>query len=120
MHPLSNTREGLIRIPAAVANLTPGLVAKIDSNGKAALAGLSSAPVAGRYVIVVGSVTASLPLVPEACVQCVGFEVVGRPPGHPILARSAPGMMRAGVAPGRRRARLGAQWSGATGASGSR
>jgi hypothetical protein len=66
MHPLSNTREGMIQIPAAAANLTPGLLAKIDSNGKAALAGLSSAPVAGRYVVIESDATTAtlLPIEP--------------------------------------------------------
>jgi hypothetical protein len=66
MHPLSNTREGLIQIPAAAANLTPGLLAKIDSNGKAALAGLSSAPVTGRYVVIESDATTAtlLPIEP--------------------------------------------------------
>jgi hypothetical protein len=66
MHPLSNTREGMIQIPAAAANLTPGLLAKIDSNGKAALAGASYAPVAGRYVVVESDATTAtlLPIEP--------------------------------------------------------
>ncbi|MBU4459268.1 MAG: hypothetical protein KJ579_01770 [Verrucomicrobia bacterium] len=50
MHPLSNTREGLIQLPAAAANLTEGLLALIDVAGKAALATPSTA--AARFLIV--------------------------------------------------------------------
>jgi hypothetical protein len=50
MHPLSNTREGMIQIPAAVANLGEGLLALIDTAGKAALATPSTA--AARFIVV--------------------------------------------------------------------
>lgn len=49
--PLTNTVEGRISIAAAAADLTVGLMAKIDSAGKAALAGSSYAPVAARFVV---------------------------------------------------------------------
>jgi hypothetical protein len=50
MHPLSNTREGMIQIAAAVANLGEGLLALIDTAGKAALATPSTA--AARFIVV--------------------------------------------------------------------
>ncbi len=50
MHPLSNTREGMIQIAAAVANLGEGLLALIDAAGKAALATPSTA--AARFIVV--------------------------------------------------------------------
>jgi hypothetical protein len=50
MHPLSNTRAGMIQIAAAAANLGEGLLALIDTAGKAALATPSTA--AARFIVV--------------------------------------------------------------------
>lgn len=51
MNPLTNTVDGRVVFPASAANLTPGLIARLDANGKAALAGASTRPVVARFVV---------------------------------------------------------------------
>jgi len=50
--PLSNTVEGRILVPAASADLSVGYLAKINADGEAELAGVSTAPPSARFVVV--------------------------------------------------------------------